>query len=68
LEKKKEVAKPDSTNVKYWQEHDDYYICTPCAIHHKRSDAPDDLKPSVKANFGVIKKSENKKKNPFKTK
>ena len=62
LEKKKEVAKPDSTNDKYWQEHDDYYICTPCAIHHKRSDAPDDLKPSVKANFGVIKKSENKKK------
>ena len=62
LDKKKEAAKPDSTNDKFWQEHDDYYICTPCAIHHKRIDVPDDMKPSIKANFGIIKKSENKKK------
>ena len=52
--------KPKQENKNdFWEEHDDYYICKPCALHHKSKDVPSGLKSSIKKFFGVIKKHEN---------
>ena len=67
LNKKKEpVNSLKSENSKFndecWEEFDDYYICTPCALNHKRKDVPLEYKPSIKAGYSMIKKHSNKKK------
>ena len=59
LNKKEETSKSEEINDKYWSEHDDYYICTPCALHHKRMDVPAILKSSIRYSYGVIQKNSN---------
>ena len=65
LNKKKEpVNSVKSENSKFndecWEEFDDYYICTPCALNHKRKDVPLEYKPSIKSGYGMIKKPQKK--------
>ena len=57
LNKKQQEPSSAFNKDEYWQKYDDYYICNPCALHHKRRDFPAEHKKSIKCNYGMIKNS-----------
>ena len=57
LNKKQQEPSSAFNKDEFWQKYDDYYICNPCALHHKRRDFPAEHKKSIKCNYGMIKNS-----------
>jgi hypothetical protein len=55
---RKETKKQESD--KFWMEYDDYIVCTPCSLYHKRKDVPKKHKSSIKEGFGIITKDQKK--------